>query len=449
MSRPERFALRSRRVALPDGDAPATVVVHGEHILAIEPHDAELGELPVEDLGELWLGPGLVDCHVHLNEPGRTEWEGFATATRAAAAGGITTLVDMPLNCIPATTSVLALTAKREAAVGNVAVDVGFFGGVVPGNADQLGPLMDAGVLGFKAFLIESGVDEFPHASESDLRAALPILAARGVPLLAHCELDLGGADAGGPNTSYGAYLRSRPAAWEDAAIEMLARLADEAGCPAHVVHLSSASALDFIAGARAKGSRLSVETCPHYLYFAAERIPDGDARYKCAPPIREEANRQRLWSALGEGVIDFVVSDHSPCSPELKLPDTGDVLGAWGGIAGLQLSLSATWTAAREHGWGFGDLLRRMSAAPADFAGLPHKGRIAPGADADLLVADEGSELLVDGAALEHRHAITPYAGEQLRGLVLRTYLRGQVAFASGRVADGSPRGQLLEGRA
>ena len=446
MSEPQ-FALRSQHVVLPDREGPATVVIRGERIAAIEPYDIELGETPAEDLGSLWLSPGLVDCHVHLNEPGRTQWEGFATATRAAAAGGITTLVDMPLNCIPATTDVAALQAKRRAATAQVVVDVGFFGGVIPGNAHELGPLMDAGVLGFKAFLIESGVDEFPHVRQSDLRAAMPKLAARGVPLLAHCELDLGAPDVTGPTTSYQTYLRSRPSAWEDAAIELLLRLSEETGCPAHVVHLSSASALETIDAARTRGAELSVETCPHYLYFAAENIPDGNPCYKCAPPIREEANRNQLWSALKNGVIDFVVSDHSPCSPDLKRLSSGDVMEAWGGIAGLQLSWSATWTAARRQGVACAELLRTMSEKPADFVGLPHKGRIRVGADADLAVLDPDQLRTVDAETLHHRHSTTPYAGEQLWGEVRRTYLRGRQIF--GGHDDFAVSGQLLQGRA
>ena len=442
----QRFALRSQHVVLPRREGPATVVIEGERITAIEPYDADLGETPAEDLGSLWISPGLVDCHVHLNEPGRTQWEGFATATRAAAAGGITTLVDMPLNCIPATTDVAALHAKRQAAAGQVAVDVGFFGGVIPGNAEELGPLMDAGVLGFKAFLIESGVDEFPHVGESDLRTAMPRLAARGVPLLAHCELDLGAPETVGPPSSYQTYLRSRPSAWEDAAIELLIRLSEEAGCPAHVVHLSSAGALDTIDAARARGAQLSVETCPHYLYFAAERIPDGNPCYKCAPPIREEANRHQLWSALKSGLIDFIVSDHSPCSPDLKLLPSGDIMGAWGGIAGLQLSWSATWTAARQQGVACADLLRAMTQRPAEFAGLSRKGRIEVGADADLAVLAPEQQRVVDPHSLQHRHSTTPYAGEQLWGCVQRTYLRGTLVF--GGDDDFQTKGQLLEGR-
>jgi allantoinase len=445
------LALRSRRVVTPEGTRPATVVVDGERIAAVEPYDVPFEHGRVEDLGELALLPGLVDTHVHLNEPGRTEWEGFSTATAAAAAGGITTLVDMPLNCIPATTTVSALKAKRRAAEGQLVVDVGFYGGVIPGNADHLEPLIDAGVLGFKAFLIESGVDELPHVGAEDLRIALPKLAARGVPLLAHCELDLGAPSPSDPQSRRGQpptdsqsrrgqpptdprryrdYLASRPRAWEEAAIALLAELGEATGARVHVVHLACADALGLVAEARARGVKLSVETCPHYLSFDAETIPDGDPRFKCAPPIRERDQREGLWRGLREGLVDFVVSDHSPCAPALKRMAEGDVAGAWGGIAGLQLGLSATHTEARARGFSLDAIARWMCDAPARFVGLAKKGRIEVGFDADLVAFDPEARFAVDRRAILHRHDLTPYEGLTLRGAVRATWLRGERAY-------------------
>ncbi len=425
-------ALRSRRVVTPEGTLPATVVVEDERILAVESHALTFERGRLEDLGDVALLPGLVDTHVHLNEPGRTEWEGFATATAAAAAGGVTTLVDMPLNCIPATTSVEALQRKRRAAEGQLQVDVGFYGGVVPGNEAALEPLIDAGVLGFKAFLVESGVDEFPQVDADDLRRALPRLAARGVPLLAHCELDLG-VDEGqvaSDRSSYAAYLASRPRAWEEAAIQLLTELGEETGARVHVVHLACADALYIIDAAQSRGVALSVETCPHYLRFCAESIPDGDPRFKCAPPIREADQREGLWEGLRAGLVDLVVSDHSPCAPVLKRIPEGDVAGAWGGIAGLQVGLAATHTEARERGFSLDDVARWMCDAPARFAGRARKGRIAPGFDADLVAFDPDASFAVERRAILHRHDLTPYEGLTLRGAVRATWLRGERVY-------------------
>ncbi len=329
----------------------------------------------VLDVGELVVSPGIVDCHVHINEPGRTDWEGFTTATRAAAAGGVTTLVDMPLNCLPVTTTRAALETKLAATAGQLCVDVGFWGGVIPGNARDLAGLARAGALGCKAFLVHSGIDEFPNATEADLRQAMPVLRALGLPLLAHAELDLGGvtpevARAGDPR-AYRAYLASRPPAWEDQAIRLLVALCRETGCAVHVVHLSSASSLPTLRAAKAEGLPITVETCPHYLCLEAETIPDGATHFKCAPPIREHANREALWGALADGTIDLVISDHSPCTPALKLPERGDFQNAWGGIASLQLGLPAVWTEARRRGHGLHELATWMSARPAALAGL------------------------------------------------------------------------------
>jgi allantoinase len=385
------------------------------------------------------LLPGLVDSHVHVNEPGRTEWEGFASATRAAAAGGVTTIVDMPLNSIPPTVDVPALHVKRRAAQGQVRVDVAFWGGAVPGNAGELPRLLAAGAVGVKCFLLDSGVPEFPPLDDDQLRAALTELAAVDGLLIAHCEDDdviAAAPDPGG--TSYAAFLASRPGAAEETAIGRLVAAARDTGARVHVVHLADADALPLLRAARAEGVRITVETCPHYLTFSAEDVPDGDTSFKCCPPIREAAHREALWAALAAGDIDLVVSDHSPCTPELKRLDVGDFGLAWGGIAGLQVALPAVWTGARARGLALTDVVRWMSEAPARLAGLPTKGGIVAGRDADL-VAFAPDEWRAVGP-LHHRSPVTPYAGRELAGVVRRTWLRGAVVEP-----DGAPAGRLL----
>jgi len=426
----------------------AVVLREGRIAAVVEPGDAAArGAL---DLGDLVLMPGLVDTHVHVDEPGRAEWEGFDTATRAAAAGGVTTLVDMPLNSIPATTSVAALRAKREAAAGKLRVDCGFWGGIVPGNAGEIEGLAAAGVCGFKCFLVPSGVDEFPAVGEADLYQALPILARLGLPLLAHAELPApiaaaaASARAGDPRR-HATWLASRPRAAENEAVRLLIALCAEFRGAVHVVHLASSDALPELRAARDAFLPITVETCPHYLSFDAEAIADGATAFKCAPPIREAANRERLWEALAEGDIDLVASDHSPCPPAMKASGNGDFLAAWGGIASLELSLAATWTGARARGLGAEDLARWMCAHPARLAGLEaRKGRIAEGCDADLVAWDPDAEWIVDANRLHQRHPLTPYAGRRLRGAVRMTVLRGRVVCEDGRVT-GEPRGELL----
>ncbi len=431
--------LSSRRVVTPDGIRPATIVVDGDKIVELR---SDVNSAVETDAVIL---PGLVDCHVHVNEPGRTEWEGFATATRAAAAGGITTIVDMPLNCIPVTTTLAALKEKREAIAGTCFVDVGFWGGVIPGNAPELEPMVRAGVRGFKCFLIHSGIDDFPHVTESDLRVAMPILARLGVPLLAHAELDcVSPPSATADPCAYQTFLDSRPPQMENEAIALLVRLSRETGCRVHIVHLSSAEALPILRQARAEGVPISAETCPHYLYFAAEEIPDGHTEYKCAPPIRGRDNQAALWKALLSDELAFVVSDHSPCTPHLKLRETGDFMGSWGGISSLQLGLSTLWTRARDRGVGIEKLAKWMSAGPAAFAGLAGKGAIAVGADADLVIWDPDATFCVDGKQLFHRHKVTPYHGQELHGVVRETYLAGRPIFARG-AHEGAPMGRQL----
>jgi allantoinase len=439
------LVIRSERVALGGAMHPATILVQDGLIVSIGRHDERPAGVPAIEAGTRVVMPGLVDTHVHINDPGRADWEGFEHATRAAAAGGVTTLVDMPLNSIPATTSVAALETKRAAAHGRCHVDVGFWGGVVPGNVADLEPLAHAGVLGFKAFLSPSGVDEFAHVVEQDLRAALPVLAQHRLPLLVHAEVPaLLRESASGDARQYATWLETRPPEAEAAAIRLLIDLARHTGAHVHVVHLASWEPLREIRDARAAGVSLTVETCPHYLTFAAEEIADGATAFKCAPPIRSRNYRELLWMGLIEGQIDLIATDHSPAPPALKRLDDGDFLRAWGGIASLQVSLAAVWTGAAARGVQLGSLSRWLCAAPARLAGLSRrKGEIAAGHDADLVIWDPEAEFTVDPAALQHRHAVTPYAGRRLRGRVWKTILRGQVVFDEGAFAE--PAGRLL----
>lgn len=439
------FLLRSRTIVAGEAVIDGAILVRGESIAAVIPQGEAMPSVPAIDTGDAWIFPGLVDTHVHINEPGRTEWEGFATATAAAAAGGITTLVDMPLNSDPVTTTLEALRAKQAATAGKLSVDVGFHAGVVPGNDRDLPALLDAGVLGAKAFMVYSGIPEFPAAAARDLAVAMPLLAARGIPLLAHAELDGPVELPPGPGTSYRRYLASRPSSWEVHAIEVLIDLCRATGCPVHVVHLATADALPVLAAARAEGLPVTVETCPHYLHFTAETIPDADTRYKCAPPVREAAHREALWAALASGAIDLIASDHSPCPPGLKDPEGGDFFKAWGGISSLQLGLPVILTECRNRGLPPARIARWMAEAPARLAGLyPRKGVIAPGADADLVVVHPEQSFTVHGRHLRHRHKVTPYDNETLVGVVQTTYLRGRVVYEAHH--DHDPRaGRLL----
>jgi allantoinase len=417
-------SIRSRRVLIgAEGEPrPATIVIRDGKIAEILDHSA-----PVEhDVGDLLVMPGIVDTHAHINEPGRTDWEGFKTATQAAAAGGITTVVDMPLNSIPATTTLEALEIKARTAKGQCLIDYGFWGGVIPGNSRELAPMAAAGALGFKAFLCESGVAEFPMSREKDLEQAMPILAEAGVPLLVHAEL----ADDRKSGPDYEGYLGSRPPEWEVNAIRMMIRLAEKTSCKVHIVHLSAADAVADIRAARIRGVPITAETCPHYLVFESETIGATKTQFKCSPPIRGHENRERLWQSLKEGAIDFVVSDHSPCTPELK---RGDFSQAWGGIAGLQFSLPAVWTEMKRRGHTVRELSSWMSDRTSRFAGLgDRKGRIAVGYDADLVVFDPEASFRVEPSMILHRNKLTPYEGLELRGKVSRTYLRGNCIYTA-----------------
>jgi allantoinase len=456
-------AFRSKNVLTAEGLRPATLLVEHERIAEVRSWDDALAEIPLRDFGDFVLLPGLVDSHVHINDPGRTEWEGFSTATRAATSGGVTTLVDMPLNCVPETTNVAALEAKRAAAQGQTWVDWAAWGGVVPGNAEHLLPLVARGIPGFKCFLIHSGIDGFQAVNESDLRVALAKLKGTGLSLLAHAEmagpvnaatefLNASGADW----RKYSTYLASRPDAAEVEAIELLISLAEEFHTPIHIVHLASAQALPLIADARNRGVPITVETCMQYLWFAAENIPDGATEYKCAPPIRSRANREALWAALEEGLIDMVATDHSPCPPILKRRKEGLWNQAWGGISSLGLALPGIWTALNWHGYNLNERAERvaawMAAGPARLAGLTgRKGALAPGFDADFVIFDPQTVWTVNSEHLHFRHKLSPYLGAELHGCVVETWLRGEQIFrASGdRGCDsefiGSPRGREL----
>jgi allantoinase len=426
--------IRSRNVVLPEDTRPASVVIRDGRIAGVSSYDrgADI------DAGDRYILPGLVDTHVHINEPGRTEWEGFRTATRAAAAGGYTTLVDMPLNNLPATTTVENLRAKESAAQRQCMVDYGFWGGVVDDNQDHISPLAAAGVLGFKCFLVHPGIDGFTMVDRAQLEAVMPAVARSGLRLLTHAELPepIEAASQHLDNWQlYSTYLASRPDAAEVQAIRLMIELSRKYKCRVHIVHLSSVDALPHLEAARAESLPITVETCPHYLHFASEQIPDGATLFKCAPPIRSRANRERLWQALKDGDIDMIATDHSPCLPDMK---RGNFREAWGGIASLQLALSIVWTGAKQRGVSLGQVVRWMSLQPARLAGLQNrKGAIRAGLDADLVVFDPDSKQPVDPARLQHRHPLTPYAGETLEGKVEMTFVRGEKVYDRGWFAE------------
>ena len=429
-------AIRSRRVVTRGGVHAATIEIQDGVISAVSSWDAApRGSL---DVGDAIVMPGLIDTHVHVNEPGRTDWEGFETATRAAAAGGVTILLDMPLNSIPATTTRAAFDIKRRAAAGKSWVNVGFLGGLVPGNVNDLASLWAGGVFGFKCFLAPSGVDEFPAVGETDLRASLPTLAMLGAPLMVHSELPQHLIAPQGDGRHYVNYVASRPPLAETSAIELVATLGAEYSARVHVVHVSSAESIDVIRRARTRGVAMTAETCPHYLTFASADIPDGATEFKCAPPIRSSEHREALWEALSSGTLDMIVSDHSPCPPALKSRATGDFFTAWGGISSLQLGFAVVSEGARSRGMSLERILSWMSAGPARLAGLDRrKGMLAPGFDADIAIWDPDAPFSVHEDALFHRHKLTPYLGSMLHGRVHATIVGGRVAYMDGAVSE------------
>jgi len=444
-------AFLSRRVVTPHGIREAAVLVQGGRILDVVTPDQLPAQISVRNFGEGAILPGLVDSHIHINEPGRTEWEGFRTATRAAAASGYTLLVDMPLNCLPATTTVAALETKRKAASGQCHVDWMAWGGVVGDNQEHIEDLAAAGVPGFKCFLIHPGIDGFTMVTERELRAALPHVARTGLPLLVHAELPepvdvatrrLAGADW----SKYATYLQSRPDEAELSAIHLMISLCREYHFRLHIVHLSTSKGLDVLRAAKSEGLLVSVETCPHYLHLSSDKIPDGQTLYKCAPPIRSPENCKQLWQGLQDGVIDLVATDHSPCPPEMKRLDERNFRTAWGGISSLSLALPVMWTEANGRGFTLIDIARWMAEGPARLAGCEsQKGRIAKDFDADFVVFEPEAEFIATAGHLAYRHRVSPYLGERLRGVVRATYLRGKCVFADGEF-PGEPAGRELQ---
>ncbi|RYX83543.1 allantoinase AllB [bacterium] len=440
-------AIRSQRVVTPETVQPATLWLTNGRIERVTAYEETPPDGVLEDFGDAVISPGVIDAHVHINEPGRADWEGFETATRAAAAGGLTMLAEMPLNASPVVTTLAAWHQKVAATQGKLRVDCGFYGGLIPGNLNEIEPMLDAGALGIKAFLVHSGLDEFPAAGEIELRAAMPILARRGVPLLVHAEIEdeAGITPPAAPSRNYADYLASRPPQWELRAIRLMIELCREFKCPVHIVHLATAQALPELKAARNEGLPLTVETSPHYLFFEAEAIPDGATQLKCAPPIRDATNREGLWQGLRDGTIDFVASDHSPCPPAMKNLDSGNFAGAWGGIASLQWLLPIVWSGAQQRDFSLQDIARWTSTAPANMLGLQaRKGAIAVGHDADFVVWHPETSFTVSTENNYHRHKVTPYDGVELKGVTRATFLRGTKVYEDGEFAA-QPTGQIV----
>ena len=452
------YAIYSDKIVLENEVFDGYIIVENDKILQIQ-QEKPSPDLPIKDHSGLVVMAGLVDSHVHINEPGRTEWEGFYTATQAALAGGITTVIDMPLNCDPVTTTKDALDIKRASLGEQLHVDIGFWGGVIPSNVDMknqdssvteenlsdLSVLIEEGVLGCKAFMVHSGIDDFPESDEKTLRKGMNILQSKGLPLLVHAELDCGADIQCHDQTSYEYFLQSRPSSWEVNAILKLIELCRETRCHVHIVHLSASEALPYIEAAKKEGLPLTVETCPHYLCLQAEEIQNKETHFKCAPPIRDNHNRNQLWKGLCDGIIDFIVSDHSPCIPQLKKLDTGNFMDAWGGISSLQLGLSSVWTTGADYGISLSDVARWLSWRPSVFAGLQgKKGKISLGYDADFVVWDPNEQFVLEPQDLRFRHKLSPYLGKHLKGRVHYTYLRGQLVYNNGTIV-GSPKGRPI----
>lgn len=418
---------------LPEQFGAFTILIDNGVITGVKGGRSEISGYNFADYGELVVMPGIIDPHVHINEPGRTEWEGFDTGTTAAAAGGITTLVDMPLNSTPVTVNVQELHKKLNAARNKIHVNCGFWGGIIPGNTANLIPLAQAGILGFKAFLIHSGIDEFPDSDEHTLRSAYKAIKGSNLPVLAHCEINSGNysSDLDKNPSNYFAYLKSRPRKWENDAVELMLKLAEEFNHPTHIVHLSSSDCLDSILAAKKRGVPVTVETCPHYIFFNAENIPDKDTRFKCAPPIRESNNNEMLWKALVDGTIDFIGSDHSPAPPSIKELDSGNLEKAWGGISGMQFTLPALWTRGMQFGLTLERLKEVLCEAPAKFIGQQlSKGKIEEGFDADIVIWDPNEEFMVTEKTIRAKHKVSPYQGLNLKGCVKHTYVGGNLVW-------------------
>ena len=443
MSSPD-LIIRGRKVVTAETVAPASVHISDGVIVAVGDYDEVPSDCEVIEACETSVVmAGLVDTHVHINEPGRTEWEGFRSATLSAAAGGVTTIIEMPLNSIPPTTTLANFQTKLAAAEGKCSVDVGFWGGVVPGNLPELSKLAEAGVVGFKCFLVHSGVDEFPNVTEADLLEAMPELARLGSVLIVHAEVpgpidEALSEESGADPRKYATFLKSRPREAENRAVELMIRLSRKTGARIHIVHHSSSDALPVLREARSKGVAITIETCPHYLSFAAEDIPEGATEFKCCPPVRERENREELWAALDEGLIEMVVSDHSPCPPGMKSLGTGNFMEAWGGISSLQLRLPVMWTEALERGYTINHLAEWLCRAPARLVGLDkRKGAIAAGFDADLVIWNPQGVFRVEPSMIHHKHKLTPYAGLTLSGIVEATYLRGEKIYDHGQFSE------------
>ena len=426
-------AILSNRTITPDGSRKAVILITDGKIVDVV-NELPGGSFPVTDVGDNVVMPGIVDPHVHINEPGRTEWEGFDTATKAAIAGGVTSLVEMPLNASPVTTTVKAFEEKIKATQGKLHANVGFWGGIIPGNEDEIEALIEKGVLGFKAFLTHSGIDEFPNVTEDDLRKAMPVIARHNLPLLVHCELADPNHHSPTTTQQYKKYLSSRPTKWEDDAIALMIRLCREFNCRTHIVHLSSADSIKQIAEAKQMGLPLTVETAQHYLYFNAEDIQDGRTEYKCAPPIREKANNEKLWQALKDGIIDFVATDHSPAPPGMKEINSGDFMKAWGGISSIQFALPALWTAAKKHNCRIEQIAEWLCEHPTILPQLKSKGKIEKGYEADIVIWNPEKSFIVTENNIHHKHKITPYANQELYGTIEQTWLKGEKVFDEGK---------------